>query len=259
MQSGERRVAKFVDYVLRAIEAVKNATISNIFHEGARITLCVGEQDYSVYKRFFDAGAERYLLRIETSSKRLFEKIHPTAQSFESRVESLSALREIGYQTGTGVMIGLPGQTLEDLAADVVFFREIDADMFGMGPFIPTAGTRFERYISEYEKNKSKTLQLALNMIAATRIVLPDANIASTTALDALSPKGRELGLKFGANVLMPVFTPPHILEKYGIYDGKADASGRWKRIDSGVSERFAANEYGDSKRFHNRIKKPSE
>ncbi|MFN3781203.1 MAG: [FeFe] hydrogenase H-cluster radical SAM maturase HydE, partial [Candidatus Kapaibacteriota bacterium] len=136
LQSGERRDRKFLDYVCRLVEKIKATTRNETLPDGVAITLCVGEQSYKDYQRFFDAGAERYLLRIETSNPELFAKIHPENVSFENRKECLHYLRDIGFQVGTGVMIGLPNQTIEDLANDILFFEEIDADMIGMGPYI---------------------------------------------------------------------------------------------------------------------------
>ncbi len=221
LQSGERRDRKFVDYVCRLVEKIKSTTRNDALPDGVAITLCVGEQSYQDYKRFFDAGAERYLLRIETSNPELFAKIHPKSVSFENRKECLHFLKDIGFQVGTGVMIGLPGQTIEDLAYDILFFEGIDADMIGMGPYIVHKETPFALYFDEFQRKKEKIFKLALKMIAATRLFLKDVNIASTTALDAIYPNGREEGLRFGANVIMPMLTPVKFRKDYLLYEGK--------------------------------------
>ncbi len=221
LQSGERKDQKFVDFVCKLIEKIKAKTRGEKLPEGVGITLCVGEQSYQSYKKFFEAGAHRYLLRIETSNPELFAAIHPPTISFEKRKECLYFLKEIGFQVGTGVMIGLPNQTYEDLVNDVIFFKEIDADMIGMGPYIPHKETPLAVYESYFRENKHKIYLLALKMIAVTRLFLKDVNIASTTALQALYPFGREEGLRFGANVVMPLLTPSKYRKEYVLYEGK--------------------------------------
>ncbi len=141
LQSGERGDDRFVDFVCRAIERIKESTRSTLLPVGLGITLCVGEQSQRAYRRLFAAGAHRYLLRIETSNPALYARIHPERQKFETRIACLETLAQIGFQVGTGVMIGLPGQSVEDLADDILFFRKIDADMIGMGPFLPHPDT----------------------------------------------------------------------------------------------------------------------
>jgi biotin synthase len=180
--------------------------------------LCIGQQSFDTYQRLYDAGAHRYLLRIETTNPELFAKIHPPEQTFESRVECLETLRDIGYQVGTGVMIGLPGQTLDHLANDIQFFKDHDIDMIGMGPFIPHDATPMGELPCP---DVTDRVRLALLMIAATRLKLRDVNIASTTALQALDPIGREKGLQFGANVIMPQVTPQDVRKDYQLYPGK--------------------------------------
>ena len=133
LQSGERTDEKFVDFVTDVISSIRELSNGEL-----GMTLCMGEQSEEVYKKWFDAGGHRYLLRIETTNKELYEKIHPQndLHSFDKRVECLKSLRKIGYQVGTGVMMGIPGQTIEDLADDILFFRDMDIDMIGMGPYI---------------------------------------------------------------------------------------------------------------------------
>jgi len=218
LQSGERRDARFVDFVTDVVRTVKKETRCSLLPDGLGITLCVGEQSRETYARFFEAGAHRYLLRIETSSPRLFRRWHPADQTFEQRHRCLSHLRSIGYQVGNGVMIGAPWQTSADLADDVAFFKEMDVDMIGMGPYIPHHAAPLANVDVE---PPAVRLQRALSTIAVVRLVLRDVNIAATTALQTLSPLGRERGLDFGANVIMPQVTSPDFRKQYTLYDAK--------------------------------------
>lgn len=186
---------------------------------GLGVTLSLGEQDEEVYRRWRAAGAERYLLRIETSSPELYSRLHPEGHSWGRRVECLRALRRCGYQVGTGVMSGLPGQTPADLARDIIFFGSFDADMIGMGPYIPHGDTPLGAVAPAMPPEAR--LELGLNMIAATRLYLHDVNIASTTALQALADDGRERGIMAGANVMMPNITDTKYRRSYQLYDGK--------------------------------------
>lgn len=220
LQSGERRDPGFVSFVVDAVRSIKAATRSRRLPEGLGITLCVGEQTREVYQRFFEAGAHRYLLRIETSSPRLFAQWHPADQPYDGRRRCLEELRAIGYQVGTGVMIGAPGQTPADLAADVRFFKEADVDMIGMGPYIPHHAAPLS---SAHVPAPAERYRLGLLTIAAVRLALPNVNIAATTALQTLAPLGREAGLAFGANVIMPRITPFTARKRYTLYDGKPD------------------------------------
>ena len=249
LQSGERRDAKFVRFIGETVRAIKDVTRSALLPEGVGITLCVGEQAADTYAEWFAAGAHRYLLRMETSSPRLFAALHPETQRYETRVECLKALKAIGYRVGTGVMIGLPGQTLDNLVDDLFFFRDIGADMIGMGPYIPHAQAVLPGEIPDAPTR----LGLALRMIAATRLLLPSINIAATTALQTLAPDGREQGLRYGANVIMPQATPLHVRRDYTLYDGKPcldDSAGQCascleSRITS-VGRRILRNAWGD-------------
>ena len=181
------------------------------------VTLSLGEQTPDVYCRWKEAGAARYLLRIETSNPDLYARLHPASHDWARRVDCLRALRRCGYQVGTGVMCGLPGQTMEDLARDILFFAETDVDMIGMGPFIPHAQTP----LAHEPFDPAERLLLGLKMIAVTRLHLHDVNIAASTALQALAPDGRERGLLAGANVIMPNLTDPAYRARYQLYDGK--------------------------------------
>lgn len=249
LQSGERRDAKFVRFVSDAVRAIKEETRSEVLPQGVGITLCVGEQLPETYAEWFDAGAHRYLLRMETSSPRLFAALHPAGQRYESRVECLKTLKALGYRVGTGVMIGLPGQTLDNLVDDLFFFRDIGADMVGMGPYIPHA----QAVLAGTTPDVATRFGLALRMIAATRLLLPDINIAATTALQTLAPDGREQGLRFGANVIMPQATPLRYRRDYTLYDGKPcldDSAGQCARCLEGrivsVGRRMLRDAWGD-------------
>ncbi len=259
LQSGERRDAAFARGVEAMIREIKVATLSETLPEGLGITLCVGEQAPETYERWFAAGAHRYLLRIESSSPELFARLHPENQRIETRVACLRSLREIGYQVGTGVMIGLPGQTVEHLIADLLFFRDMDVDMIGMGPYIPHAQAVLPG--APAVPPAEERLRLGLRMIAAARLLLQDVNIAATTALQAMADDGREQGLSFGANVIMPQVTPPGVRSQYTLYDGKPclDDSAEQcavcleNRIAS-VGRRIEKNQWGDSTHFAQRL-----
>jgi biotin synthase len=189
--------------------------IKRIKHEfpDAAITLSIGERDASEYKSFFEAGADRFLLRHETASRRLYEALHPTMQ-FENRQKCLHVLKEIGYQVGAGFMVGLPGQTLEDLAEDLCFLKQLDPDMAGIGPFIPHCETPLR-------DERGGTVEATLVLIALTRLLLPDCLLPATTAMGSLHPQGREMALQCGANVVMPILTPNPVRRHYKLYDNK--------------------------------------
>ncbi|MBR9691577.1 [FeFe] hydrogenase H-cluster radical SAM maturase HydE [Candidatus Woesearchaeota archaeon] len=262
LQSGGQKDDKFIDFVEDVLKTIKEKTISEKLPNGLGITLCVGEQTHETYKRFFDAGAHRYLLRIETTSPILYKKLHPETQTLENRKECLRILKQIGYQVGTGVMIGIPGQTIDDLANDILFFKEYDIDMIGMGPYLIHKQTPMKIHTEEMEKRKKQVFNLSLKMIAAARILLKDVNIAATTALQAMDPIGREKGLQYGANIVMPLVTPSRIRKDYQLYDGKPCIDEQssdcreclLNRIKS-VGREVGFNEWGDSKHFFKRIK----
>jgi len=251
IQSGERADKKFIDMTMKALQRIKTETRTAAQPDGLGITLCIGQQSRETFQRLYDAGAHRYLLRIETTNPALFAKIHPGDQTFEARMESLGLLRKIGYQVGTGVMIGLPGQTAEDLANDILFFKANDIDMIGMGPFIPHPDTPLGH---EPCPDARERMRLSLLMIAATRICLRDVNIAATTALQALDPMGREKGLQFGANIIMPLVTPEDVRKDYQLYPGKPCLEENARECQSclGMRIEFAGrkigiNAWGDS------------
>lgn len=187
---------------------------------GMEVTLSLGEQQESVYRRWKEAGAMRYLLRIETSNKDLYGRLHPSDCSFERRVDCIKALKRLGYVTGTGVMIALPGQTLEDLASDMVFFGSVGADMVGMGPWIAHEATP----LASCRDVCGDPLDLTFKMIALARLYLHDVNIVAASALDVLAPgEGRARAFAAGANVIMPNFTPPAYRAGYDLYPGKKE------------------------------------
>ena len=216
LQSGERDDENFISFIENIVEEINYLTNRQL-----RITLSLGEQTNETYKRWFNAGAHRYLLRIETSSESLYNKIHPIDHSFKNRVDCLFALKEIGFQLGTGVMFGLPYQTIDDLVNDLFFFKEMDIDMIGMGPFIEHSQTPLFGKIIDIVKSPVELFELSLKMIAATRIFLPNINIAATTALQALDPLGREKGINAGANVIMPNISLPKYRSDYLLYEDK--------------------------------------
>ena len=189
---------------------------------GLEVTLSLGEQTEEVYRRWKDAGAMRYLIRIETSNRELYAKIHPAECSFERRLGCIRMLKRLGYVTGSGVMIGLPGQTIDDLAHDIVFYGDENLDMVGMGPYVahPDSLMPDSRY-----QLPTTNYQLSLRMIALTRLYLWNVNIVAATALEALDPEnGRRRGIDAGANVIMTNLTPEKFRVGYDLYPGKVQA-----------------------------------
>lgn len=179
------------------------------------ITLSLGERNKEAYSRFFDAGANRYLLRHETACPEHYGMLHPSGMSFENRMECLRTLRDTGYQTGTGMMVGSPGQTLENLVEDILFIERFKPKMIGIGPYIPQHNTPFAG-------ERAGSMEMTLLLISVFRLMFPHALIPSTTALASLAPGGRIRGILAGANVVMPNLTPPPQRSKYSIYDHKA-------------------------------------
>jgi len=186
--------------------------IKRLFPDVA-VTLSIGERDEEEYRAFFEAGADRYLIRHETASRSLYEKLHPGA-SFDNRRKCLWTLKKIGYQVGAGFMVGLPGQTNEDLVEDLLFLKELNPHMIGIGPFIPHKETPLGNA-------KGGTVEDTLVMLAITRLMVPDCLLPATTAMGTLHPKGRELALLAGANVVMPNLSPTEVRPKYELYQNK--------------------------------------
>ncbi|MBC7766298.1 MAG: [FeFe] hydrogenase H-cluster radical SAM maturase HydE, partial [Hyphomonadaceae bacterium] len=187
-------------------------SIKQLFPDCA-ITLSIGEKPRASYQRYYDAGADRYLLRHETASKTLYEKLHPNMR-FENRIRCLYDLKEIGYQVGAGFMVGLPEQTNADFIEDFLFLQALQPQMVGIGPFIPHQDTALANA-------KGGTVDDTVTMIAIVRLILPNALLPATTALGSIDPLGREKGLKAGANVVMPNLSPTEVRAKYALYDGK--------------------------------------
>lgn len=183
-------------------------------YQDCAITLSIGEKTYEQYLKYYEAGANRYLLRHETANEEHYSRMHPPGLSAQNRKRCLYDLKRIGYQTGTGFMVGLPYQTAENLAEDLLFIRELRPEMVGIGPFIPHKDTPF----SEFPQGQ---LELTLFLIGILRLMLPDALIPSTTALGTIHPKGREMGILAGANVVMPNLSPVEVRKKYMLYDNK--------------------------------------
>lgn len=178
------------------------------------VTLSIGEKPRESYQAFFDAGADRYLLRHETADPEHYGKLHPKAMSLENRKRCLFDLKEIGYQVGSGFMVGSPYQTTENLISDLRFLQKLQPDMIGIGPYITHADTPFAEF-------KSGNVMLTLRLVSILRLMFPYALIPSTTALGTIHPQGRELGLKAGANVVMPNLSPVSVRKLYSLYENK--------------------------------------
>lgn len=178
------------------------------------VTLSIGEKPRESYQAFFDAGADRYLLRHETADPEHYGKLHPEAMSLENRKRCLFDLKEIGYQVGSGFMVGSPYQTTENLISDLRFLQKLQPDMIGIGPYITHADTPFAEF-------KSGDVMLTLRLVSILRLMFPYALIPSTTALGTIHPQGRELGLKAGANVVMPNLSPVSVRKLYSLYENK--------------------------------------
>lgn len=189
----------------RIIEQIKRMDVA--------LTLSVGERDYEDFKAFRDAGADRYLMRIETTDRDLYHRLNP-GMSWERRHECLLMIRELGYELGSGIMVGLPGQTVESIADDLLYLKDIGIDMAGIGPFIPHPETPLAG-------EAGGTLEQALRTMAIMRILMPDINIPATTAMESLHPQGRIMALQAGANVVMPNVTEGEYRRLYELYPGK--------------------------------------
>lgn len=256
LQSGEIESEGFtakVEYLLQEIKKLSKGALG--------VSLSCGEQSEETYRRWFAAGGHRYLLRIETSNPALYSKIHPDDEqhSFEKRVACLKLLKKIGYQIGTGVMVGLPYQTFEDLANDLLFMQALDIDMCGMGPYIEHVDTPMYALKEELWPLK-KRFEVTQNMVALLRILMPDINIAATTALQAIDKLGREKVIRTGANILMPNITPGVYRNSYKLYDNKPctdeSADDCTSCIDVRVhltDNEVGYGKWGDSKRFGKR------
>lgn len=232
------------------------------------ITISFGEQSAATYLRWREAGAHRYLLRIEASDKELYSRLHPSdaAHSYDARVRALHDLRDTGYMVGTGVMVGLPGQTLANLTDDLMFMKALDIDMCGMGPYVESHGTPLAlagwpavagdasdpvRAAESAMREPVRRLEMTLKMTAILRLLMPDINIAAATALEAIDPRGREKAVGAGANVIMLNITPGDLRPNYALYDNKPFSAPDLPFIDD-----LAKGLRGDPLHYANRNKK---
>ncbi len=258
LQGGERNDP---DFILRIEHLLKE--IKHLSHDRLGITLSFGEQSEETYQRWFDAGAHRYLLRIETSNENLYRKIHPNNRlhDFHTRRNCLRLLQKCGYQTGTGVMIGLPFQKTEDLADDLLFLKSMDIDMVGMGPYLEHRDTPLWAFRHLLGSQQDR-LRWGLHMVSCLRLLMPDINIAATTALQAIDPEGREKALQIGANVIMPNITPLTNRGNYRLYENKPGmdegAEDSTRRLIESVRKsgcEIRLDQWGDSLHFQERMK----
>jgi biotin synthase len=258
LQSGELEspfVTDRIENLLYKIKELSNGELG--------VTLSVGEQEPEVYKKWFEAGAHRYLLRVEATNQALYNKIHPndSKHNFQHRLDCLKSLQDAGYQTGTGVMIGLPFQTMDDLAGDLLFMKNFNIDMCGMGPYIEHADTPLIDYSGQLMPLKDR-FDLTLKMIAIIRIMMHDINIVAATALQAIDPIGREKAVRIGANILMPNITPGKYRDSYKLYDNKPCTDDSAEDCQSCLEARVSLadseviyGEWGDSKHYSDRRK----
>ena len=253
LQAGERSDPSFVDRIERLVREIKKIDGGSL-----GITLSLGEQTEETYSRWFAAGAHRYLLRIESSDEELYYKIHPRndKHSFRRRVDCLESLLRLGYQTGTGVMVGLPWQTLDHLAGDLLFFKRMDVAMVGLGPYIPHPDTPLYR-AKDLIPSAEERMDMTLKMIAILRMMMPQINMVAATANQTIDPQGREKAIAAGANVIMPNLTPGEYRESYFIYPDKACVKDQPDQCQTCLDIRLAAighriqyNAWGDSVAF---------
>jgi biotin synthase len=256
LQSGEQKTPYFTRRIGEILKGIHTLTQGNL-----RVTLSCGEQDAETYRHWFECGAHRYLLRIETSNPELYRKLHPLddLHQFSTRLECLYLLHEIGYQVGTGVMIGLPFQTLDDLADDLWFMHGFGIDMVGMGPYLEHSQTPLYAHRSQL-LSREERFQLSLKMIAVLRILMKNINIAAATALQTIDKLGREKAVKVGANVIMPNITPGKYRDDYLLYQNKpctdenaADCKNCLEARMALVENRIAYGDWGDSAHFRKR------
>jgi biotin synthase len=261
LQSGELESERIASRIERLLHSIKNLSGGNL-----GITLSVGEQEPEIYRRWYEAGAHRYLLRIEATNPELYRKLHPdnSKHSYQRRLECLKSLQDTGYMTGTGVMIGLPFQTYDDLAGDLLYMKEFDIDMCGMGPYIEHADTPLIKHAGELLPLPER-LDLTLKMIAVLRIMMKDINIVAATALQAIDQSGREKAVRIGANIIMPNITPGKYRDSYKLYNNKPctdEAEDDCREcLETSIrlaGSRIIYNEWGDSKHYNERISRRS-
>jgi len=257
LQSGEITDPKRIDWLEDLIKKIKvrsreleskrfNKPLSEC--KGLQIALSVGELSSEYYQRLYDAGARRYLLRIETSNPKLYAKLHPKDHHWEVRHKCLLNLKRIGYQTGTGILIGVPYQTSWDIADDILYLDKFGADMIGMGPYVYQPHTPIGNYWKwtigrkiknekDQENYNNYLIDLTIRVYALTRIVVGMANIAATTALEALSPTAREKALQSGCNLVMPIITPDEYRKEYALYTGKSEVVSHREKLVSLINK----------------------
>ena len=230
LQSGEDLSYTTAD-ICRIVSKIRNR------HPDCAVTLSIGEKSRSEYQAYYDAGAERYLLRQETSNPGHYRRLHPPELSIENRKRCLYDLREIGYQVGCGIMVGTPGQTPEYIIEDLRFMQKLDPQMIGIGPFIHHKDTPFR-------DKPDGTLQDTLHLLAILRLMFPHVLLPATTALGTIHPLGREMGIKAGANVVMPNLSPRGVRNKYLLYDGKICTGDEAAECRACMERRIAATGY---------------
>ena len=230
LQSGEDLSYTTAD-ICRIVSKIRNR------HPDCAVTLSIGEKSRSEYQAYYDAGAERYLLRQETSNPGHYRRLHPPELSIENRKRCLYDLREIGYQVGCGIMVGTPGQTPEYIIEDLRFMQKLDPQMIGIGPFIHHKDTPFRN-------QPDGTLQDTLHLLAILRLMFPHILLPATTALGTIHPLGREMGIKAGANVVMPNLSPRGVRKKYLLYDGKICTGDEAAECRACMERRIAAAGY---------------
>jgi biotin synthase len=258
IQSGEISSKVFTDRIEEIVRTIVRFTDGKL-----GITLSLGEQSRETYERWYAAGAHRYLLRIEASSEELYRKVHPDnlLHRYTRRLECLRIIQETGYQTGTGVMIGLPHQTMNHLADDLVFMRDFDIDMCGMGPYIEHSDTPLGSRGTDNLFLRER-FNMTLKMIAILRIMMKDINIVASTAMQTVDIEGREKAISCGANVVMPNLTPARYMEGYLIYEGKPgyveaskeNVSGLKLDLIPGIT--IGSGIWGDTPHYDRRISK---
>ncbi len=206
-------------------------------HPDCAVTLSMGEKSRESYQAFFDAGADRYLLRHETACEEHYKKLHPEEMSWSHRMDCLKALKSIGYQTGCGFMVGSPYQTMESIYKDLQFIMDFKPEMCGIGPFIPHKDTPFGH-------EKAGTLDMTLRLLSIIRLLHPHVLLPATTALGTIHPRGREMGILAGANVVMPNLSPGNVREKYMLYDNKISSGAEAAESKNDLAARMAAIGY---------------
>ena len=224
MQSGEDMYYN-IDRMCHIISEIKKFDVA--------ITLSIGERSYEEYKAFREAGADRYLMRIETTDKDLYHKLDPN-MSWQNRYDCLMMIKELGYELGSGIMVGLPNQSVESIAEDLLFLKDIEVDMSGIGPFIPHPQTPLS-------KEQGGSLNLALRTMAIMRLLLPDINIPATTAMETLHPQGRIMALQAGANVVMPNVNSGEYRKLYQLYPGKDNNSSAAIHAQSDIGQKISS------------------